>query len=118
MPDGSTKAIMNLLPDESSAELGLRFQVFPERLGAYCGVGPDKISGILPEQREPYAYYPGAPSDLRGLAGFFSNDREAERFLSALSAMPGIKAQTEKKSGLTPGQKSSQTKKAKALVRQ
>lgn len=116
MPDGSTKALLSLLPEESSAEQGLRYQLYTDRLAEYSGVRQNEIIQLLPDGHEPYAYYADAPSDLTGRAGFFRSEQDASRFLDAITATATMKQQMQRKSELSLGQKSSQTKKAKIVA--
>jgi hypothetical protein len=76
MPDGSTKAILNLLPANSSAEDGLRFQIYTRRLAQFCDSDEAQIESLLPQTREFYEYYPDAPVDLKGWAGYFRDSAE------------------------------------------
>ena len=113
MPDGSVKALVGLLPEQSEAGRGLRFQVYIERLAEYSGVPQDRIIELLPPGHEPYAYYPNAPSDLTGRAGFFRAGEDASRFLAGITALPAVKLRIQRKSELSPGQKAAQTKRAR-----
>lgn len=116
MTDGSTKALLALLPDQSSAEDGLRYQLYTDRLAEYCGLPQVEILALLPEGHEPYAYYPDAPPDLTGRAGFFRTKEEASRFLQGITVTGAMKQHMQRKSELSPGQKSSLTKKAKTVA--
>lgn len=82
--DGHEQAILNLIPRESSAESGVRFQVYTRRLAALFGKPEQEIDALLPAHREPWSYYPTAPPDMFGYAGFFADEAGVQRFTAGL----------------------------------
>lgn len=83
--DKSRKTVISLLPGESDASKGLRFQVYLERLKRLFGLSDEQALEILPQQREPWKYYESAGPDLSGFRGYFSMGQEVERFLQGLA---------------------------------
>jgi hypothetical protein len=85
--DGSRNAIFSLIPLESDLENGLRFHVYAKRLMEYFKTDLQAILSILPDNREPWRYYPGADDDLAGYAGYFKNQGDIQRFIDGLQAI-------------------------------
>jgi len=83
--DGGRKTTMSLIPGDSSAQEGLRFQVYTSRLQELFDLSEQAVLAILPMRREPWSYYQEAPSDLRGFRGFFATKAELEHFLESLA---------------------------------
>ena len=83
--DGGRKTIISLIPQESSSDSGLRFQVYIHRLAQLLGVKADEAAEFLPASREPWKYYEAADEDWAGYSGFFKNSEEATRLLSAFA---------------------------------
>ncbi len=77
--------ILSLIPGESSASSGVRFQVYSTRLADYLGMPEQDAVSLLPENREAWEYYKGATPDWSGFAGYFENLDAAQRLLSALT---------------------------------
>jgi hypothetical protein len=82
--NGSENAIFSLIPGASNPEDGLHFQVYVPRLAAYLGISVADVGAFLPARREPWAYYPSAPTDMTGFAGFFHDNHEIDRFAGGL----------------------------------
>jgi hypothetical protein len=76
LPDGSSKVVFSLVPAQSSADGGLRYQLYSKRLAEYLGEAEDAILQHLPVGAEHYEYYPDAPPDLKGWAGYFKASSE------------------------------------------
>jgi hypothetical protein len=79
--NGRTHAVFSLIPGESSAQKGLRFQAYTIRLAGVLGAPEEDVVRILPAVREPWIYYEGAPAHYSGYAGFFQTDEEVDRFV-------------------------------------
>lgn len=84
--DSGRKNIVSLIPKESNATTGLRFQIYLLRLRTFFNLSEDAVLAILPSQREPWIYYESAGPDFSGFQGFFANDAEVNRFLDGLKA--------------------------------
>jgi hypothetical protein len=82
--NGHEQAIFSLIPRESSAERGVRFQVYTKRLAAYFEIAEEAIDALLPADREPWSYYPTAPPDMFGYTGFFVDEADVQRFSAGL----------------------------------
>jgi hypothetical protein len=76
--DGSRKVMFSLVPGESSKETGLRYQVY-RRLADYLHKSVEDILKHLPSNPEEYIYYPSAPADLKGWAGYIRNSEDIQR---------------------------------------
>lgn len=76
--------ILSLIPGESSASSGLRFQVYSTRLAGYLNISEPEAISLLPEHREHWEYYKGATPEWSGFAGFFKDLEESHCFLAAL----------------------------------
>ena len=84
--DGSRKTVFSLIPQESSAERGLRFQLYFQRTATALGLAPEKVLDLLPGTREDWKYYGTADSDYSGYAGFFRTLAEIARFTEGMTA--------------------------------
>jgi len=82
----SKKAILNLIPKDSNANDGVKFQVYIYRLSDYLGVDPKRIVSLLPENKEEWSYEGAAqPSkDWSGYTGFFKKSDEVKKFVNGL----------------------------------
>jgi Endonuclease NucS C-terminal domain len=78
---GGYKAVFSLLPLDSSESSGLRFILYLHRLAEFLGVSADKVQASVPQSHEPWKYYPSADQDASGLAGYFREQQDVERFL-------------------------------------
>jgi len=81
---GGRKAILNLIPTESSQEDGLRFQVYLSRFKSFFNTDAETVLGLLPEHREDWKYYASADDDMSGYAGYFRTEDEVGRFIAGL----------------------------------
>ena len=68
--------VFSLVPAQSSADGGLRYQLYSKRLAEYLGEAEDAILQHLPVGAEHYEFYPDAPPDLKGWAGYFKTSSE------------------------------------------
>lgn len=82
--DGSRNTIFSLLPESSSAEKGLRFQVYIGRLARYLGTEMEDLLAAFPENTKAYEPWSGAPPCV---AGYFRTQEEVTRLLSRLRAL-------------------------------
>jgi hypothetical protein len=82
LPDGRLKVrVFSLEPGESSAEKGLRYQLYSKRLSECLGVDENTILSHLPPNPELHELYQGAPEDLRGWAGYIRNNEDIQRIV-------------------------------------
>lgn len=84
--DGSRKTVVNLLPAESNATDGLRFQVYMLRFQAAFELSDNEAIALLPNRRERWIYFGSAGPDFEGYQGFFAKVTEVDQFLEALSS--------------------------------
>lgn len=82
---GSRKNVVSLIPQESNASDGLRFQIYFLRLRTLLNLSEDAALAILPPRREPWIYYETAGPDYEGFQGFFANRAEIDRFIDGLT---------------------------------
>jgi len=82
--NGSRRNIISLLPGESDAARGLRFQIYRDRFARLAGLEPEAVKDLMPETEEPWIYYPTAGSDYEGFQGFFRSREEVDRLAEAL----------------------------------
>lgn len=84
--EGGTKTILSLVPGDSSAEKGVSFKVFINRLVKYLGADKESVRAAFPPGAEDTVFWKGADP---GLAGFFRTSDEIERFVSRLRELRG-----------------------------
>ena len=82
--NGGTHTVFSLIPEESSAAEGLRFQAYTVRLAGVLGVPEEDVVRLLPASRKPWIYYEGAPPEYSGYVGFFPGAEDVERFVHGL----------------------------------
>ena len=87
--DGGARVILSLLPFESEANQGLKFQVYTKRLAEYCGISAGRVETLLPESHEEWTYW-AAVNDPEidywlGFQGFFKTPEEVATFAKGLS---------------------------------
>jgi uncharacterized protein YeaO (DUF488 family) len=79
--EGKRNTIFSLIPGDSSAEKGVRFQTFIDRLVQYLGTEKESLLATFPPNTQDYEPWEGAPPHL---AGFFCTRDDITRFLSSL----------------------------------
>jgi hypothetical protein len=82
--NGSRNTIFSLVPPKSSSDEGLHFQVYFQRFMDYCNLDSEKTFELLPEKREDWKFSLLAGPEYSGYAGFFKDEKEAEKFLAGL----------------------------------
>ena len=82
--EGSRKAVINLIPSESSSTSGLHFQVYIQRLCSLFDMKKEEATGLLPERKKPWIYYESAGPDFSGFAGYFTTREEIDILLNGL----------------------------------
>jgi len=83
--EGSRRTVMGFFPTKSSAELGLYFQVYSQRLTRLLTITDEELVSSLPAHNSPWKYYPGADADLSGYDGHFHTPDEIDGFLGAVT---------------------------------
>jgi len=82
---GSRKVVVSLIPQESSSESGLRFQIYLLRFRTLLDLPESEALAILPVHREPWAYYGSTTPDGQGFQGFITSTEEVDRLVSRFS---------------------------------
>jgi hypothetical protein len=83
--DGSRKTIFGLVPKESSAEKGLRFQIYTSTFARAFKMTENQLTALLPERREVWTPWPGTT----GVTGYFAATSEVDRFITGLNVPQG-----------------------------
>lgn len=81
-------SVFNLVPGESTEELGVRYRAYVNRLSRALKLTPEAIHDILPTASEPWSYYADASEDYQGRAGYFRTEQEVKQFISKLISAP------------------------------
>jgi len=79
--EGRKNTIFSLIPAKSSAEKGVRFQVYIDRLVGYLGAEKEGLTAAFPPGTKDYEPWKEAPPHL---AGFFRTLDDIAQFLSSL----------------------------------
>ena len=85
--DGSRKAVFSLIPDESSREKGLYFQIYFRRFCQLFSMDDSVAVSLLPENREEWSFDEADP-DWSGFAGYFRDNEQVECFVTGLKGSP------------------------------
>jgi hypothetical protein len=83
--DGSTKAVLGIVIEKSTASNGLSYYVYTQRLAEHFGLNEQTIANALPADKQPYEYYAGAPAELVGWTGYFRSADEINKFMSVFT---------------------------------
>ena len=81
----SRKTVISLLPGESNAPDGLRFQIYGNRFAQMADLSKDEVKNHMPEANEYWIFYPEASSDYEGFQGFINSKVEIDRIAAAFS---------------------------------
>lgn len=79
--DGSRKTVFSLIPRESNAEKGLRFQIYSSIFAGAINLSEGELRNLLPSDAEAWAPWAGAS----GLSGYFRDVSEIEKFIDGFS---------------------------------
>jgi|TARA_Y100000310_G_C20582662_1_gene763791 hypothetical protein len=87
--NGGARVILSLLPFESEAKQGLKFQVYTKRLAEYFGITTERVEDLLPASHEAWTYWAAVNApDIDywiGFQGFFKTPEEVTTFVKGLS---------------------------------
>ena len=83
--NGGRKTVVSLIPQESTASDGLRFQLYSLRLRTWLNLSEDADLAMLPPRRDPWIYYETAGPDYEGFQGVFASRAEIDRFIDGLA---------------------------------
>jgi hypothetical protein len=82
LPGGPHNAtVLSLVPGESSAEKGLRYQIYSKRLAECLGVDEKTMLSHLPPDLEPCELLQAPPEDRHGWAGYIRDDRDIQKIV-------------------------------------
>ena len=79
--DGSRKTVFSLVPGESSAANGLRFQIYTSIFARAFGLSDEELRNLLPPNAEEWAPWAGAS----GMSGHFLDISEVDRLIDGSS---------------------------------
>jgi hypothetical protein len=83
---GKMGAVVNLLPEESGPAVGVKYQVYSDRLGAMLGIGPEEVKALLSPSAEPWSYDNRGDPEWEGFTGYMT-PAQGERISVAFSKM-------------------------------
>jgi hypothetical protein len=83
--EGHRKTIFSLVPGESSADEGVRFQAYADRLAEYLGVNQKDVISFFSEAEGVLVHTNGAA--VVRITGFFKTSDQIARFLSELRSL-------------------------------
>lgn len=83
--EDSRKNVLSLIPQQSTADDGLRFQVYFLRLRSLLGVPEDAALSLLPTRKQPWTFYEAGGPDYSGFQGYFTDRTEVDRLVNALA---------------------------------
>jgi len=83
-------AILNLIPQESSSEAGVFFQLYSSRFAERFGLQEPQIKALLPSGIKPWKYTKDDTPDFSGYSGYFKNAADVQQLLDGLSAVRPI----------------------------
>jgi hypothetical protein len=75
---GGRGTVFNLLPGDSSAQEGIPFQLYAQRLAEYAEVSIDVVADAVPAGSQPWSYTGVSDIHWRGYSGFLKPD-DAQR---------------------------------------
>jgi hypothetical protein len=81
--EDSRKNVLSLIPGQSNAADGLRYQLYKNRFVSLTGITEVDLEALLPESREYWIYYPSAGADYEGFQGYFKTSEEIDRIAGA-----------------------------------
>ncbi len=82
--DGSRKNVISMLPQESSASQGLRYQLYFLRFRTLARLSEEDGLAVMPVHRDHWIYYETAGPDYEGFHGFITSHEEIDRLAKAL----------------------------------
>jgi hypothetical protein len=86
--EGRRATMLNLIPGDSSAERGLRFQLYNRRLADFLGLDVARLQALLPEDAEPWTFDSTTEGDEynSGYAGYFKDTESADVFIEGAAS--------------------------------
>ena len=82
---GSRKTVISLLPGDSDAGEGLRYQLYKNRFAELVKLPSADVESVIPQRHEHWTYTANAGPDWEGFQGFIKTGEEIDRLAGALS---------------------------------
>ncbi|MBK8232363.1 MAG: hypothetical protein IPK72_17705 [Candidatus Eisenbacteria bacterium] len=79
------KAVLSLIPGDSSPATGLRFRIYIRRLQAAFSLPEAAALAALPDARSPWIYYETAGPEYEGFEGYFASGAEITRLAAVMA---------------------------------
>jgi hypothetical protein len=79
--DGSRKTVFSLIPSESNAEKGLRFQIYTSIFAGAFNLSEGELRDLLPRDAEAWEPWAGAS----GFSGYFRDVSEIDKLINGFS---------------------------------
>ena len=83
--NNSMNAIFNLIPIESSKDVGLKFQIYINRFSQYLNLDKAEVECLLPPDKKEWIYVKGYSDEWAGYEGHFKNIGDVNKLLDGLS---------------------------------
>jgi hypothetical protein len=87
--DRSKKVVISLLPGDSEADHGLRYQIYKNRFAELAKLPSAGVENVMPAQHEDWSYVGSTDPDWQGFEGFITTREEIDRVAYALSQVAG-----------------------------
>lgn len=84
---GRRNAVINLIPQDSSHDRGLAFQVYAYRITERFSMTLESLKNALPNGTESWEYYRGAPDEYQGFSGWFRAETDINRLADAIETV-------------------------------
>jgi hypothetical protein len=82
--EGSLKSVISILPQESSASQGLRYQLYFLRFRTLTKLSEEDGVAVMPAHHDHWIYHPTAGPDYEGFQGFITSREEIDRLTETL----------------------------------
>jgi hypothetical protein len=83
--DGSRKVVISLLPGDSSAEEGLRYQLYKYKFAELARIPTTDVESLMPQRHEDWSFAGSSNPTWGGFEGFITSCEEIDRLAGALS---------------------------------
>jgi len=82
----SKRTIFSLVPQKSSSEDGLYFELYFQRICEFFHMAESEVLALLPAARQDWSYGEGMGPEWSGYCGYFKTSDEAGRFIDGVVA--------------------------------
>jgi hypothetical protein len=83
--DGRRKVVLSLLPGDSNAAEGLRYQLYKNRFAELTKLPVTEVERMMPLRHDYWIYTTNSGPDGEGFEGFIVNRQEIDRLTEALA---------------------------------